>query len=81
MTDTLIPVTSTKAVVGFILAFLVSPVGLGLSIAAMRETKTGARGGHGLAVAGTVIGALGSVLWLWTAFSIVYLIVAVGSTR
>ena len=58
------PITSTKATLGFVFAFLLAPLGLVLSILALKETRTGARTGHGLAVAGIVIGALSSLFWL-----------------
>lgn len=68
------PVTSTKATLGLVFAFLVAPLGLVLSIIAMKETRSGARGGHGLAVAGAVIGALGSMGWLLVAATMVWVI-------
>ena len=57
--------TSGLAVGGFVLALLgIAPAGLWLSLAAMRHTRTGARGGHGFAVAGAIIGGLGTLGWL-----------------
>ena len=53
--------TNTMAIVGFVLAFLVSPVGLVLSIIGLRQTGRRHEGGRGLAIAGIVIGALGTL--------------------
>jgi hypothetical protein len=80
MTVQTAPVTSTKATLGLVFAFLLAPLGLVLSILALKETRTGARGGHGLAVAGIVIGSLGSLVWVWTLLSIA-LAVSQGATR
>lgn len=44
------------------LCFLTSPVGLVLGILAMRETKRTGQEGHGMALAGTIIGAIGTVI-------------------
>ncbi|BBZ29851.1 hypothetical protein MMAD_41460 [Mycolicibacterium madagascariense] len=44
------------------LCFLTSPAGLILGILAMRETKRTGQEGHGMALAGTIIGAIGSVV-------------------
>ncbi len=56
--------TSGAAVTGFVLALLgLSLPGLVVAAIATRRTKTGERGGHGLAVAGIVIGAIGTVVW------------------
>ena len=53
--------TNTMAIVGFVLAFLVSPVGLVLSIIGLQQTGQRHEGGRGLAIAGIVIGALGTL--------------------
>lgn len=56
--------TSGLAVAGFILALIgFSPLGLILSIAAFGKTRTGERAGQGFAVAGAIIGALGTLGW------------------
>jgi hypothetical protein len=56
--------TSGLAVGGFVLALLgIAPAGLWLSLAAFKHTRSGERGGHGLAVAGAIIGGLGTVAW------------------
>ncbi len=71
-TTTAPPVTSGRAVAGLVTSLLcLGPIALGLSLSAMRETKTGERGGHGIAVAGAIIGGLGTVLWLVLALLIV----------
>ncbi|GEM_PF-825733 len=55
------PPLSTAAVIGFVLAFLLAPVGLAISLFALGRTGAGAQRGRGLAVAGTVIGGLFTV--------------------
>ena len=69
--------TSGMAVAGFVCALLwgcgvLSLLGLILSTIAMRETKTGLKGGHGFAVAEAIIGGLGSlgiVFWVIASIS------------
>jgi len=58
--------TSGLAVASFVLALVwglgfTSLLAVILAIPAMRETKTGEKGGHGFAVAGLVIGLLGFI--------------------
>lgn len=58
--------TSTLAVTGFVASLLwglgfLSVLGLILSLVAMKETGKGIKGGHGFAVAGVILGALGTV--------------------
>lgn len=58
--------TSGLAVAGFVCSLLwgfgfLSLIGLVLSLLAMRETNKGRKGGHGLAIAGVVLGALGVI--------------------
>ena len=56
--------TSGTAVTGLILSlFGVSLPGLIVSIVATGRTKTGELGGHGLAIAGIVLGGLGTIVW------------------
>jgi Domain of unknown function (DUF4190) len=73
------PKTNTLAIVGFILAFVVSVAGIIVSALALRQIKQTGEGGHGLALAGVIIGIVGSVGWVvfWIIW-IVY-IVALGS--
>jgi low affinity Fe/Cu permease len=54
---------SGLAVAGFILAFVISPLGFVLSLIAIFKTGAGKAAGRGLAVAGTIIGLLGSIVW------------------
>jgi len=56
--------TSVTAVVGFVLAFLVSPVGAVVSAFGVADTRGGRKGGRGLAVAGVVVGVLGTLVWV-----------------
>lgn len=72
--------TSVTAVVGFVLAFVVSPVGAVVSGFGIRDTRGGRRGGRGLAVAGVVIGAVGTVLWVLAVFAIVAFVQAAAGT-
>lgn len=62
---------SKLAIVGLLLAIFVAPVGLVTSIVAWRKIRKNAQRGKGLAIAGTVIGALFCVpfflfFWLFT---------------
>lgn len=67
---------SGLAIAGFVTSLLwgfgfLSPVGLVLSLAALRDTQRGRKRGFGLAVAGVVIGALGTIgllAFLYTGF-------------
>jgi uncharacterized membrane protein len=66
------PRTSTAAVLGFVLSLVgIAPIVLVLSVVGLLETRDRDLQGRWLAVAGTVIGALGTVVllvWLvlWT---------------
>ena len=67
--------TSGLAVAGFVFALIgFSPLGLFLSIAAFRKTRTGERAGQGFAVAGAIIGGLGTLGW----FVLVMTLIGVG---
>lgn len=56
--------TSGLAVGGFVLAIMgIAPAALWMSLAAMKQTRSGVRGGHGFAVAGAIIGGLGTIAW------------------
>jgi hypothetical protein len=50
------------AIAGLVLAILIWPVGLVLSIVALNQIKTSGQGGRGLAVAGIIISALQGLL-------------------
>ena len=59
-----LPPMSGMAVGGFVVSLLwgfgfLSPIGLGLSIAGYRQTQRGSRGA-GLAIAGMILGGLGT---------------------
>ncbi|MFC3687491.1 hypothetical protein [Aquipuribacter hungaricus] len=56
------PSTDVVSVVGLVLAFLLAPVGLVLSIVGLVRTAGGKRKGRGLAVAGLVVSVLLTVL-------------------
>ncbi|MGV8968273.1 MAG: hypothetical protein ACOH2F_18570 [Cellulomonas sp.] len=71
----LIRPTSGLAVGGLVTALLGIPfVGLALSLMAFKETKTGVKGGHGLAVAGAIVGGISTALW-----SLFIILIVVGS--
>jgi hypothetical protein len=64
--------TSGLAIAGFVFALMgFSPLGLILSIAAFGKTRTGERGGQGFAVAGAIIGGLGTLAWLLFIVSVI----------
>lgn len=68
----LIRPTSGLAVGGLVTALMGIPfVGLALSLMAFKETKTGVKGGHGLAVAGAIVGGLSTAGWTVFIFLIV----------
>ncbi|TNM69608.1 hypothetical protein FHN55_02225 [Streptomyces sp. NP160] len=56
--------TSVVAVIGLVLAFLLSPVGAVVSAFGIGDTRGGRKAGRGLAVAGVVVGVLGTLLWI-----------------
>lgn len=64
------PPLSALAVAGFILSLLwgagfLAPIGLGLSIFGLREARSGEKRGEGLALAGVILGAIGSVVFIF----------------
>jgi peptidyl-prolyl cis-trans isomerase B (cyclophilin B) len=63
--------TNTLAIVGFILAFLVSVAGIIVSFIALGQIKRTGEGGHGLALAGVIIGFVVTAFWL------IYIVVAI----
>lgn len=71
--------TNTLAIVGFILSFLVTVAGLIVSIIALRQIKQTGEGGHGLALAGVIIGAVFTVLWIIYIIFIIVVAVTVGT--
>ncbi|MFI2753977.1 DUF4190 domain-containing protein [Cellulomonas sp. P22] len=67
--------TDPLAIAGLVCAFLVWPVGLGLSIAALVRTRRSGQGGRGLAIGGIVVASLGFV---GTVLSVVMLVLVGG---
>lgn len=57
------PASNALGIVGFVLAFCISPLGLVLSLAAL------ARPPRGFAIAGVLVGAIGSALWAVVIFA------------
>lgn len=60
------PPMSGLAIAGFVVSLLwgfgfLSPIGLALSLFGLKETNRGRKRGFGLAIAGTVLGALGTI--------------------
>lgn len=56
--------TNALAIVSLILAIVIAPVGLILGIVALSQIKKRAESGTGLAVAGVVIGTIGTLFWV-----------------
>ena len=56
--------TNVLAVLALILAFLIAPIGLILGIVALTQIRKRGESGTGLAVAGVVIGAIGTLFWV-----------------
>ncbi|PPK94598.1 uncharacterized protein DUF4190 [Kineococcus xinjiangensis] len=74
------PPTSGLAVAGFVLSLIgLSPVALVLCVLALKSTGRGEAGGHGLAIAGIVIGGLGTLVWLTVLVQVVASIAFLGS--
>lgn len=63
--------TNTMAILALVLSFVFAPAGLILGIIAVRQIRTTGEDGHGLAVAGIVIGSI------FTALIVVYIIVII----
>ena len=74
------PQTNTLAIVGFILAFLVSVAGIIVSAIALGQIKRTGEGGHGLAVGGIIVGIIVTVLYvLIFASLVIFPLMLVGS--
>lgn len=54
--------TSVLAILGLVLAFLLAPVGLVLSVVALPRTGRGRQKGRGLAIAGIIVSTLNIIL-------------------
>ena len=65
------PGMSALAVIGFILAFLFSPIGFILSLIAIFQTGPGKKSGRGLAIAGTIISALAIAVGIFVVAKVV----------
>ena len=58
------PRTNVLAIVGLILAFVVSVAGIIVSAIALRQIKQTGEAGHGLAVAGVIVGIVVTLLYV-----------------
>jgi len=56
--------TNTMAIVALICGIVLAPVGIVLGIIALSQIKKTKQGGRGLALAGVIIGALGTLIWV-----------------
>ena len=74
------PRTPTIAVVGLVLSILLAPVGLVVSLVALGRTKR-AGSGRGLAVAGSIVGGVLTVLGIGTAAALVPLLSELNGPR
>jgi hypothetical protein len=61
--------TNGMAIAGFVLSFFISPLGIIFSAIGLNQIgKDPRQGGKGLAIAGLILGILGTVFWvLWMA--------------
>jgi Domain of unknown function (DUF4190) len=58
------PRTNVLAIVGFILSFFVTVAGIVVSFIALSQIKRTGEGGHGLALAGVILGFVFSFFWI-----------------
>lgn len=72
--------TNTLAIVGLILAFVVSLGGLIVSLIALNQIKQTGEGGRGLALAGVIISAIGLVIGVLYVIFAVILVGTAGTT-
>ncbi|TPW71775.1 DUF4190 domain-containing protein [Schumannella sp. 10F1B-5-1] len=72
--------TNTLAIVGLILAFVVSLGGLIVSLIALNQIKQTGEGGRGLALAGVIISAIGLVIGVLYIIFAVILVGTAGTT-
>lgn len=69
------PRTNTLAIVGFVLSFVVSVAGIVCSHIALSQIKRTGEGGHGLALAGLIIGYV--LTGFWVLYFVVIIVVVV----
>ena len=69
------PRTNTMAIVGFVLAFVVSVAGIVCSHIALSQIKKTGEGGHGLALAGLILSYVFTAFWLLYFIGIILAIV------
>jgi hypothetical protein len=65
--------TNVLAIVGFILAFVVTVAGIVVSFIALSQIKKTGEGGRGLALAGVILGFVFTFFWL------IYIVVAIAA--
>jgi hypothetical protein len=65
--------TNTLAIVALVLGVLVPIGGIIAGHVALGQTRRTGEGGHGLALAGTILGYIGSAAWIifWIAFALI----------
>jgi len=70
--------TNSTAVLALVFGFVFPPVGLGLGISARRQIRRTREEGDGLALAGIVVGSIGTavytmllLIWLWAVLTVV----------
>lgn len=71
--------TNVMAVVGLVLAFFAAPLGLILSLIALAQIKKRGEGGKGVAIAGAIIGAVGTLFLALAAGAFIF--IAVSATQ
>jgi hypothetical protein len=69
--------TNTTAILALVFAFVFPPVGLGLGVSARRTIRRTGEEGDGLALAGIVVGSIGTavyglllVTWIWAVVTV-----------
>lgn len=72
--------TNTLAILALVMAFVFAPVGLVLGIVARRQIRETHEEGNGLALAGIIIGGIGTALVVLTVLFFVLALASVGST-
>jgi peptidyl-prolyl cis-trans isomerase B (cyclophilin B) len=73
------PRTNTMAIIGFVLAFVVSVAGIVVSHIALSQIKRTGEGGRGLALAGLILGYVFTGFWvLYVVIIIIVIVVSAG---